>query len=143
MRIINDWPPNIVSLRAAFPLEGVQGLVFSYGDRVYAPTSQVIHQSIQAHERVHCDRQMVYPGGVAAWWLDYIADPAFRLAEEIPAHRAEYQWWVARPGSDKPVDGFRSARLYHLTHIARRLASPLYGSMLNLAAAKRAIEATG
>ena len=142
MRIIVDWPPNIDALREAFPIEDRTDVVFSYGDRVYSPGSPHISPSIQAHERMHCARQMICAGGVEAWWLAYIADPSFRLAEEIPAHRAEYQWWAARTGADKPVDGFRSARLYHLTHIARRLSSPMYGSMINLAAAKRALEVT-
>ena len=140
MRIINDWPPNIDAIRAAFPIEGREDVIFSYGDRVYAPCSQVIHQALQAHERVHCERQLSRLGGVEDWGRDYIADPAFRLAEEIPAHLAEYIWWAGRPGADRPIDGFRSVRLFHLTKIAQRLASPLYGGLLSLSDAKKAIE---
>lgn len=140
MMIVNAWPPNIDALRAAFPIGDRQDVIFAFGDRVYAPCAQVVHQALQAHERVHCERQLARAGGVDGWWRDYIADPAFRLAEEIPAHRAEYQWWAARPGADQPIDGFRSARLYHLNRIALRLSSDLYGRMINVAGAKRVIE---
>lgn len=140
MRIVSAWPPNIEAIRAAFPIEGSDDVIFSYGELVYSPNSQTIHPALQAHERVHCTRQLSRLGGVEEWWRDYIADPAFRLAEEIPAHRAEYIWWAARPGADRPIDGFRSARLYHLNKIAVRLSSPLYGRLINLSAAKKAIE---
>ena len=148
MRIVDAWPPNIEAIRAAFPIANRTDIVFAFADRVFAPGGQHLHPATQAHERVHCERQAGYLGEgaqgsldrVLKWWDAYILHPAFRLAEEIPAHRAEYLWWATRPGADKPIDGFRSARLYHLNAIAVRLASPLYGRMINLGAAKKAIE---
>lgn len=152
MRIITDWPPNIDAIRAAFPLGDRVDLAFAFGDRVYSPGSSTLHASIQAHEQVHCDRQRamgqfghqfaVMPDDrTLEWWDHYLKDPQFRLAEEIPAHRAEFLWWAARPGAEKPIDGFRSARLYHLHQTAVKLASPLYGRMISLSEARKAIEA--
>ena len=139
MMVVSGLPPNIDEVDAAFHCRD-QDVFYSWGDRVFSSHGQVVPPALQAHEQVHCDRQLVHPGGVVGWWRAYIEDPDFRLKEEILAHRAEYRWWVVRPDVDRPVTGFRSARLYHLTHIAKRLASPLYLNMIGLSEAKRLIE---
>jgi len=139
MKILDAEPPNIDEIDAAFHVRG-KAVIYAYGDCVYAPGGRGVSPSLQAHERIHCERQLVHPGGVIGWWRAYIADPKFRLDEEILAHRAEFKWWKKQPNTDRPVDGFRSARLYHLTHIASRLASSLYGNIIGAAEAKRLIE---
>ena len=54
------------------------------------------------------------------WWQRYIEDRAFRCRQEIAAHQAEY------------VDLCRRGRDDCLIHVAKRLASPLYGNMMNV-----------
>lgn len=44
-----------------------------------------------------------------------------------------------QPDIDKPRMGFRSARIFYLSRLAQRLASPLYGNMISVADAKRII----
>jgi hypothetical protein len=139
VNVIAGLPPMIDEIDAAFHCRD-QDVFYSWGDRIFSSHGQVVHPALQAHEQVHCERQLVHPGGVVGWWRVYIANPVFRLREEVLAHRAEYLWWADRPGADRPVTGFRSARLYHLTHVAKRLASPLYGNLITLSAAKQAIE---
>lgn len=140
MRVIDGWPPIIDEIRAAFPIADRSDIIFSWGESIYAPGGQQVSPAIMIHERVHCIRQISHVGGVTGWWRSYLADPKFRLDEEILAHRAEFRFWATKPNANKPVDGFRSARLYHLTQIAKRLASPLYGLSISMADAKKIIE---
>jgi len=144
MVIVNELPPNFAELNAKFNLESVKlSVYFCWGDTIYNPGGEPIHPSIIAHEQVHCDRQSQYraidPGGPPGWWRRYIDDVEFRLAEEVPAHRAEFQWWLKQPGIEKPVPGFRSKKDAMLLAIATRLTSPIYGKMIRLHDARRLI----
>jgi len=135
MKIINSVPPNFQAINDRFQVRG-KPVIFCYGEVIYNPMRVNVGPDLVAHERVHSIRQLAFAGGVTAWWDRYIADGRFRLEEEIPAHRAEYQFWAQHKDADKPVKGFRSARDYHLVQIARRLAGPLYGSVISLGNAR-------
>lgn len=50
------------------------------------------------------------------------------MVEEIPAHVREHE--VYCEGAN------RHERRFHLVHVAQKLASPLYGSLITFAAAK-------
>ena len=142
MRIIFDRPPNYAAILAAFPtIAGRAGVIFAYGPAIYNPGRVKITPALMAHESVHAERQeSLFPsGGPDDWWDHYIANQDFRLGEEILAHRAEYRRICETPGVDKPVMGFRSGRAWHLAELARRLASPMYGTMVSVAEAKRLI----
>lgn len=134
MKVVKAFPPNYQAINAAFGVRG-RGVIFCYGDRIYNPSGVVVGPELVIHEKVHSERQQACAGGVETWWRDYIADPAFRLAEEIPAHQAEFAYWLARADADRPVRGFRSAAEYHRLAIAQRLSGPLYGRLLTLSAA--------
>lgn len=132
MRIITARPPNYAAIVEAIPsvAKMVQrGVLFCYGDAIYNPANVVIHPSILRHEGVHSVRQ---GGDPERWWRDYLADPKFRFAEELPAHVAEYWWHKER---EKNRD--RLAR--QLAIIAARLASPLYGGLVTPGEAMRRI----
>lgn len=141
-RIEFTEPPLIDKIAAAFPNRG-RGVFYSWGDVIFNPDRANISAALRDHESVHGERQVAFEGGASAWWMRYIADPAFRLAEEIPAHRAEWLWHCAQPGSDRAFAGWRSGRQYHLHFIASRLAGPLYGGLISLAQARRAISDGG
>jgi hypothetical protein len=70
--------------------------------------------------------------GIEAWWTRYLADPEFRLAEEIPAHRAEYKTFCSR------VRDYQ-ARMRFGRAIAERLGGPLYGGLITPAEARKRI----
>lgn len=128
MMIVAERPPMWAEIVAAFPRAALGGVIFSWGDRIYNPDSVVVTPALLAHEAVHGERQLAAglqsAGGVEAWWALYLRDPAFRLAEEIPAHVEEVR--VACAGKT------RHARRSALSQIAHRLASPLYGRLLTL-----------
>lgn len=139
MKVVKAFPPNYAAINAAFGVRG-RAVIFCYGDRIYNPAGVAVGPDLVAHETVHSERQEKFAGGVEGWWRDYIADPAFRLAEEIPAHIAEFRYWLAGAGADRPVRGFRSAAEFHRLQIAQRLAGPLYGRLVSLGDAKSLLQ---
>lgn len=128
MRVLTMLPPNFAAINKAFGVRG-KPVIYAYGDTIYNPGRILVPPSLVAHELVHCQRQGSDPAG---WWDQYIADKAFRLTEEIPAHQAEYASICRCRASD-------AGRAADLTRIAERLASPLYGSLIGLHDAKRLI----
>lgn len=108
------------------------GVIFTWGDTIYNPSGITVSNELKAHEGVHFSRQTNHTPAIEGWWRRYIADVEFRLAEELPAHRAEYQAFRNR------VRCFRS-RISFVTALSARLASPLYGSLITPAKARSLI----
>lgn len=135
MQIVKGYPPNIQVIDAKFHVIG-KPVFFCYGDTIYNPAGVIICPSIVKHEEVHSIRQAGHP---EQWWERYIVDLQFRLDEEIPAHRAELKFWAQRADARKPVKGFRSLYHFYEFQVAKKLSSPLYGSMISLAQAKTRI----
>jgi hypothetical protein len=133
MRIVHQRPPMFSEIAAAFPEAYQPGVIFAWGDVIYNPTGGPIEQELIAHEAVHGERQKAM--GIEEWWHRYIAEPQFRVAEEIPAHRAEYRRYCQ-------LQRDRDARARALHRMAIRLASDLYGQIITYMAAKRAIKGT-
>lgn len=127
MQIINARPPDGIDEKL-----GVVGkpVLFAYGAYIFNPKDIDIPPELEVHESVHGERQ---GNDIAIWWERYIADPAFRLAEEIPAHAAEY---VERC---KTLES-RTQRRWFLNQLAKRLSGPLYGRLISLEKAKAAIK---
>jgi hypothetical protein len=123
-RVLNLFPPNYRKINDKFRVRG-KPIIFAYGSTIYNPGRITIPPQLIAHEEVHMVRQ---GGNPEAWWDRYINDPEFRLAEEIPAHVAEYRALAYRYDADKQLD-----------RIAQRLASPLYGSMIPQDKARKVI----
>lgn len=137
MKIIPDWPPNIDSIRAVFPLP--EGVIFTYGDTIYNPYSGKITDALIAHESVHHIQQTEYmdsniegDDGIEGWWKRYLINPEWRYSQELEAHQAEYKAYCSRYLDSKK-------RVRFLLDIAGRLASPMYGSMVDLQGAIKAI----
>lgn len=131
MNIVRGTPPNFAAIVAVFPFAARHGVMFTWGDTVYVNGIPDIPTQLKAHEAVHSQRQAKL-GGPQHWWDRYLIDPAFRLEEEIIAHRAEYR-------TLKHILQNRNHLAQNLDFIAERLASPLYGAMITKQAAKRAI----
>lgn len=119
--VVLGVPPIFPEIVAAFPGAAGYGVLFAWGDTIYNPSGVRIPEELFAHEGVHAQRQN---GDPEKWWRRYMTDPAFRLAEEIPAHIEELRFAAMRPGSN------RKYRKAYLDHVARRLSGPLYGKMI-------------
>lgn len=131
MKISFDLPPMWEYINARFKVAG-QRVIFTFGDTIYNPARINITKELHAHEQIHCDRQLATPTGPAGWWAAYIYDPRFILAEEIPAHQAEFQAYCKRHR------GAGSQRLMRIA-IANKLCSKLYGRLVTHDQAMRAI----
>lgn len=114
---------------AKFGIAG-QEVIFAWGDTIYNPLGVAICPALMAHEAVHGRRQ---GNNVERWWLRYLDDAGFRLAEELAAHKAEF-WHACRGVSHERRDAL-------LRHTAKRLCSPLYGGLLKPNEAERLLRA--
>jgi len=134
MRVVNAFPPIYAEILAAFPEAAHRKPIFAWGDVIYNPHGIEVTHELHVHEQVHGDRQGVNP---EAWWRRYIADPGFRLMEELLAHAAEYRAWCSSANIT------RNQRRLVLRSLAQRCASPLYGSLISVNDAKIAIAEPG
>lgn len=123
-RILYLFPPNYQAINDAFNIRGKR-VIFAYGDAIYNPSRMEVPPALVEHEKVHLRRQA---GNPKEWWDRYIADSAFRLAEEIPAYRVEFL------ETCRNLDDERA-----LVAVASKLSSRLYGSMVDFETAKRLI----
>jgi hypothetical protein len=128
MRVVDGVPPNFDEILAAFPGADGDSVMFCWGDIIYAPGRTSVADYFHAHESIHAIQQGDDPAG---WWKTYIASPAFRLEQELPAHRAEFEFRCRSLS--------RKKRRMLLREIAGKLASPLYGSLISLGKAKAAL----
>ena len=134
-KIIVNYPPNIDAIAQVFPMAKTRkDVIFAYGEAIYNPSGQDLPQEILAHEMVHCMRQLDHEGGVAGWWQEYLTDSEFAYYEELLAHKAEYASIIERHPS-------RPMRRRALRHVAKKLASSLYGKLVTFEKAKKALTA--
>lgn len=115
--ILDVTPPNFLAIIEKFPRALRGQTIYAYAPNIYNPTAMVIPKALLAHEAVHIVRQGDDAGG---WWEKYIADPEFRLREEIDAHEAE-----ARSILDD-IGWNRKSRKQVSAICGERLAAPLY-----------------
>lgn len=129
--VYGERPPNFDKILAVFPLAMSPSVIFAYGDKIFVPGGKEIPPEILAHERVHCERQLMM--GVEAWWDRYLIDPRFRYEEELLAHQVEYSFLRGLyPG--------QARKKSILKHVAGKLSSRLYGAMVSLEQAKKALK---
>jgi hypothetical protein len=134
--IVNDWPPNIRSIRAVLPVS--ERNIFAYGGIIYNPGGGGLSPELVAHEAVHFEQQRKLNrwyrrNGAEVWWRRFLRDPEFRLEQELEAHRAEYREFC-RLHSD------RNERQRALRVIAGKLAKPMYGGIITVSEAIKAIQ---
>jgi hypothetical protein len=132
MKVKVARPPMWDEIDAAFHVAG-KAVIFAWGDTIFNPMGGPISPALMAHEAVHGKRQGPF---VEDWWHDYIVSPEFRLAEEIPAHQAEYREFCRL----NTQGNARNSRRLYLHHVASRLASPLYGRLVTYDAARKLIK---
>lgn len=132
--IVNDWPPNIEAIRAVLPV--TENNIFAHSHRIYNPGGGILPLELLAHEKVHFVQQDEFEAdglkGVEGWWELFLESPTFRLSQEIPAHRAEYQTYCKYHRD-------RNEKAQMLRSLGQRLAAPMYGSLMTVNEAMKAI----
>jgi len=131
MQIVKSYPPNIADIRAVLPVTANN--IFCYGDTIYSPSTDNLSGALLAHEAVHQKQQGDNPH---AWWQKFLADPKFRLEQELPAHQAEYRYMMSHTINRTER---RRVKKHGLKALARRLAHPMYGGIISQAEAARRI----
>lgn len=129
LKIIKDLPPMFDVIAATFNVIN-KSVIFTFGDTIYNPMGVKVTRELQKHEEVHSERQLSMPRGPEEWWEKYIRDKDFRLAEESPAHRAEYLAYCKRHGSGRDK---------YLVSVAGRLSSSLYGGIVDFKRARELV----
>lgn len=129
MLMIIARPPNYEEITARFQVHPFA--VFTFGECIYNPRKVVLEQDVIEHEKVHAAQQR--PGGPNAWWQRYLADPAFVLEQELEAYRRQYDFFCK-------TNRDRNDQLRKLLQLAGDLASPMYGSVIGLGEAMKAIQ---
>lgn len=130
MKIVRGRPPNFDAIVAVIPAAARPGVMFTFGDSIYATDGREISSWLIAHEEVHSLRQ---GGSPERWWKEYLADPNFRFEEEAVAHKIEWLTWI------KTGQRNRHQRRAMMAIVAGRLAGPLYGRMVDFDKAKEII----
>ena len=129
MKVVRGLPPNYDEIIKAFPqVADMAGIIYAWHDTIYNPDGGPVGPDLIAHETVHARQQAGDPAG---WWRLYLENGLFRLQQEIEAHQAEYDYW--RSGS-------RHVRRKMLRGIAKRLSSPMYGSMVDYVLARDLVD---
>lgn len=126
--VIYSDPPNRSDIAARFG-DLPDTVIFSYAPDVYIPSGTPLTPPLAAHESVHIEQQGDDPD---SWWDRYLRDDDFRLEQEVEAHRAEWR------AAERTITD-RNAAAREKIAIARRLASPLYGSLVTVPEALRLI----
>jgi hypothetical protein len=131
--IISNKPPEpklYNKVVEAFGVNFDEGIVFTVGNTIHSKYR--IPEDLMRHELVHVRQQSEYKGGYKKWWKDYLADPKFRLSQEVEAYRVQAQFIEATV-----KDRNEKARQIH--KIASDLAGPIYGNLVSLSDAKKYI----
>ena len=132
MIIVDGLPPNYAEIVERIPSAANKGVVFTYGQTLYAPGRKHIGKPLMIHEETHAGRQGPTEGTARSWWRDYLNSQEFRFHEELLAHRAELKEYQ-RTTKD------RNKLAWHFHDLAVRLSSPLYGNIITYTEARRAL----
>lgn len=148
MLVVHDFPPIFGRIALEFP-EATRrevGAIFCWGRVIFNPHRGKVTAELQAHEIVHCHQQLgpqpkvgvlteadsvAEDQAIRGWWKRYIEDVPFRMSQEIPAYHAQYVAHRRRKGVVKGAT--------YLEGLARELAGPLYGRVIEYREAYEAI----
>lgn len=128
MEIVFEQPPFIDKARNVFRLP--EGVVFTFGNKIYNPSKRRIDEHLYAHEAHHSEQQGENP---MEWWARYLKDPAFRASQEIPAYQLQYQ-------SAKKISKDRNKLHAYLVLLAKDLSGEMYSDLMTFNEALDAIK---
>lgn len=132
--VVDGRPPVYERAKKAFKLTdeiiNKLGVVFAYESAIWNPSGHKLPANLVMHEAVHLEQQAAL--GCEEWWDRYLNDAKFRLEQEVPAYRAQYQYakktWADRNSVAKLLD-----------ILAKELSGHLYGYVIGYTEALRKI----
>lgn len=130
MKVIHSYPPNYEQIIQAIPdVKNTPTIIFAYGDTLYIPSGATIDDHYMVHEEAHGAEQLQM--GVDVWWEHYLAEPRFRLEQELIAYRAQYK--------DLEANYPRHIRKATLVKISKDLSGAMYGKIVDKNKARQLI----
>lgn len=121
MKVIAGYPPNWEKIKEYFPGIEHAPILITYGDTIYNPDGGPIPDHLFAHEEVHMQQQLAFPGGPDAYMEKFAHDPKFRLEVEVEAYIQQLRFI-------RKQDRNRASRMVPI--LAQHLASHVYGHMV-------------
>lgn len=121
--------PNLQELKDKFGVDE-KYTVIAYGDSIYCP-KEGMSRDLFVHELTHCQRQGD-ESQAKRWWQKYMEDEDFRLQEELIAYQQQFEFC-------KKVYKDRNKRAKILWALAKELASPRYGNLIEHSEAMKLI----
>ena len=130
-KITKELPPKWIydACVKQFGANFLKGDVFAGDNEIHCAYPELLPDDVVAHEELHMKQHVQY--GFKYWWEQYLEDPEFRLAQEIEAYQAQYQYMVEHYNSKH--------RKFLLKRIAHDLSGKLYGNLITFEEAKDAI----
>jgi len=129
MKQKHEQPPNWPELEKAFGVKWGE-VVVTFGDTCYCKES--LSDDLVEHESLHVTQQTGYDGGPTAWWARYMIDPEFRLSQELPAYKKQFNF-IRKKVKD------RNQRHKIAVQIAKILSGKTYGNLGNFDTILRAL----
>lgn len=124
------WPDLVNKFGVKWETEGGKAVVVAYGDTIHC--SQEPSDDVIQHELIHLEQQGYTKDGAKKWYERYIAEPEFRLDQELQAYRAQYKF-----AKDFVKD--RNKLNTYLNRLARDLSGEMYGNLVTGVEARRLI----
>lgn len=118
--VVNEKPPIYDKILEHFPVDWEDGVIMTYGDKVYCKYGLTMAKI--AHEMIHVKQQTEMDKD--EWWDKYFTDPSFRLKQELEAYMTESQYI-------KSAVKDRNERWRMIRKNALDLSSPMYGSIIS------------
>ncbi len=118
--ILNQKPPFYDKIIAA-GMKPSETVVYTYGSKLYNPSNAFIREDIKQHEMIHEEQQGDEPD---AWWDAYLADPEFRVAQELEAYAKQFAYLCITTTD-------REAQHKILMELAYHLSGPIYGRAIS------------
>lgn len=140
VRIKTAWPPNIKAIADVLPVTNRN--IFAYDRVIYNPGGGRLSRPLIEHEKVHFAQQYMFDAdgdgktGVEGWWERFLESEVFRLSQEIPAHKKEYQTFVH-------YNHNKTEQAQYLRALGLRLSAPMYGGIITANEAMKAIRDDG
>ena len=140
MIICNDEvPPNYQEVKKFLPAIHDK-IIYTWGNTIYNPAGFNIDPGLMRHEMKHSEQQADYGWllvpfryKISRWWHRYLRDRAFRLSQELPAYQLQFQTYAMAIKDKNKLKRVAVA-------LAKDLSGPIYGGMLSLDQAVKAIQ---
>ena len=136
MRMSFAPPPCADEIMKQFKIN-VKSTIFTFGDVIHNPEHLIFDEEYVRHEELHAEQQNHNPEDAGKWWARYLQDQYFRVDQEAKAYALQYDWWAAHDVKRGKDRNWRSRKLLQ---VATSLASPMYGSVVNVDGAMRLIK---